>query len=92
MCVSRAKLDRETTQAVEIVINDQGAWDGLESMGFESRPVLRGELIHESQSELIIYAEEQILKLPKRVVAGIRVVPIEDANWFRRFLGASQEK
>ena len=67
-------------QAVEIVINDQGAWDGLESMGFESRPVLRGELIHESQSELIIYAEEQILKLPKRVVAGIRVVPIEDAT------------
>lgn len=79
-------------QAVEIIINDQVAWEGFEGMGFASRPVLIGELVHESQGELIVYAEEHVLKLPKRIVAGIRVVPVEDANWFRRFLGASQEK
>ena len=78
-------------RVVEILIDRQEIRDGLKDMDVDVTPILKGKLVHETQRELVIDVGEQTIRLSKDVVAGVRVVPVEDVHWLFRIFGAPQE-
>ena len=68
-------------QAVEIMINDETVSSGFKDMGFEVTPFLKARLIYENQQEYIVDVGGQIFRLSRNAVAGLRVLPVENAHW-----------
>ena len=73
-------------QRVEIMIDDQTVRNGLKDMGFEVTSSLKAELVHENHQEFIVDVEGQTIRLPRKIVAGIKMLPVEDSHWLRRYL------
>ena len=65
-------------QPVEILIDDEAVWNGLKEMGFEVTPFLRAKLVHENQREFIIDLDGQTIRLPRKAIAGFKILPVED--------------
>lgn len=71
-------------QPVEILIDDEAVWNGLKEMGFEVTPSLRAKLVHENQRELIFDLDGQTIRLPRKAIAGIKMLPVKDSPWVLR--------
>ena len=73
-------------QPVEIMIDDQTVWNGLQGMGFEVTPFFKTKLLHENEREVVIDLEGQIVRLPREAIAGIKMLPVENSPWLMRYL------
>lgn len=61
-----------------IMIDDQTARDGLAKMGFEVTPFLKAQLVHENQQEFIVDVDGQTIRLSRKTVAGLKMLPEDD--------------
>ena len=66
---------------VEIMIDDETVLGVLKDMGFEVTPFLKAKLIHENPQEFIVDLEGQTIRLSRNIVAGLKMLPIEDKHW-----------
>ena len=61
-----------------IMIGDQTALDGLTKMGFAVTPFLKAQLVHENQQEFIFDVDGQTIRLSRKSVTGLKMLPEND--------------